>query len=240
MTFHPSVNITEQIADHLAELVVQNELTGGTRIQELKIARELGVSRGSVRESLLILERRHLIEIVPRRGAVVNELRAEEAVELTETLVANEQRLLHRLLGGPDCSGVLAAMGEAVDAMEHAARDEDVRASLQGRARFVAALTADTSRYTRAMFECLLPTSQRVMFYLLGNSNLDLHDIARFYRALTTAVGDRDRDRVDELLKGYQHRLTRLACEAFESSKPAGKPRRLRSMGNGVRMAVSH
>jgi len=97
MMFHPAISITEQIADHLADLVVCNELPGGARIQELKVARELPVSRGSVRESLLILERRYLIEIVPRRGAVVNELFADEAIELVDTLLGYQHRL-HRLI----------------------------------------------------------------------------------------------------------------------------------------------
>ena len=76
MVFTPSLNITEQIADHLAALIIHGELASRSRIQELKIANELGVSRGSVREALLILERRHLIEIVPCKGAVVNEMTA--------------------------------------------------------------------------------------------------------------------------------------------------------------------
>ncbi|MCE6982547.1 GntR family transcriptional regulator, partial [Pseudomonas frederiksbergensis] len=44
------------------------------RIQEQKVTQALNVSRGSVREALLILERRHLVTILPRRGAHVTEL----------------------------------------------------------------------------------------------------------------------------------------------------------------------
>lgn len=233
MTFHPSVNITEQIADHLADLVVQNELVGGTRIQELKIARELGVSRGSVRESLLILERRHLIEIVPRRGAVVNELLADDAIELTETLVANERRLLHKLVARRHIDRILDAALDAVERMEGAAREEDTKAAVDGQLTFFAALLLDSSRYTRAVYDCLLPTSQRVIYYLIGHSNIDLHDVARFYRALHTALAERDCERIDELLTGYQHRLTRLTHDAFgtvQSDKGRGA-------GNGRRAA---
>jgi DNA-binding GntR family transcriptional regulator len=46
----------------------------GERIQEQKVTQALNVSRGSVREALLILERRHLVAILPRRGAHVTEL----------------------------------------------------------------------------------------------------------------------------------------------------------------------
>jgi len=61
--------------------IVTGDLVEGERIQELRIANELNVSRGSVREALLILERRHLIEIYPRRGAVVSEMSAQQIQE---------------------------------------------------------------------------------------------------------------------------------------------------------------
>ena len=72
MSFKPAVSLTEQIADHLGSEIISGKLQPSERIQELKVAKDLGVSRGSVREALLILEGRHLIEIYPRRGAVVS------------------------------------------------------------------------------------------------------------------------------------------------------------------------
>ena len=66
MTFVPSESLTEQIAQYLGNQIVTGELKAGDRIQELRVADELNVSRGSVREALLILERRHLIQILPK------------------------------------------------------------------------------------------------------------------------------------------------------------------------------
>jgi len=60
-------NLSEQIAKHIGEQIITGELVEGERIQELRIAKELDVSRGSVREALLLLERTHLIQIYPRR-----------------------------------------------------------------------------------------------------------------------------------------------------------------------------
>ena len=71
MNFEPAMTLTEQIAEHLGGEIITGRLKPMARIQELKVAGELGVSRGSVREALLILESRHLVEIIPRRGAVV-------------------------------------------------------------------------------------------------------------------------------------------------------------------------
>jgi len=69
-------SLSEQIARHISEQIIRGELVEGERIQELRIASELDVSRGSVREALLLLERTQLIEIYPRRGAIVSEMSA--------------------------------------------------------------------------------------------------------------------------------------------------------------------
>ena len=74
MTFKAPDSLAEQIAHHLAERIIRGELKERERIQEQKVTQTLNVSRGSVREALLILERRHLVVILPRRGAQVSEL----------------------------------------------------------------------------------------------------------------------------------------------------------------------
>lgn len=74
MRFQAPESLSEQIAQHLGQCIIEGELPPGERIQELKVASDLDVSRGSVREALLILERRHLIHIYPRKGAVVSGL----------------------------------------------------------------------------------------------------------------------------------------------------------------------
>lgn len=76
MQFQAPESLSEQIAQYIGQRIVTGELPPGERIQELKVSGALDVSRGSVREALLILERRHLVEIFPRRGAVVSQLTA--------------------------------------------------------------------------------------------------------------------------------------------------------------------
>ena len=65
MTFKAPDSLAEQIAHHLAERIIRGDLKPGERIQEQKVTQALNVSRGSVREALLILERRHLVGGVP-------------------------------------------------------------------------------------------------------------------------------------------------------------------------------
>jgi DNA-binding GntR family transcriptional regulator len=74
MSFNAPQSMAEQIAQHLANQIISGKRVANERIQELKVVDELDVSRGSVREALLLMERRHLVDIVPRRGAMVAEI----------------------------------------------------------------------------------------------------------------------------------------------------------------------
>lgn len=68
---HRPLTIAEQVADSFGVMIVEGSLAPGERLGEEKLAEMYGVSRGPVREAFRILERRRLVEIIPRRGAFV-------------------------------------------------------------------------------------------------------------------------------------------------------------------------
>lgn len=82
MSFTAPKSMAEQIAQHLAHQIISGQRVAKSRIQELKVVDELNVSRGSVREALLLMERRHLVDILPRKGAMVAELTANSVENL--------------------------------------------------------------------------------------------------------------------------------------------------------------
>lgn len=210
--FKPALNITEQIADYVEEKIVSGELAEGARVQEIKLAKALEVSRGSIREALLILERRRLIEVIPRKGAVVNAVSAEDAQDVLELLGALELRLFAACSERKD---VLANAEAALKGLEGAAREGDVAAALKYRQEFYRALLSSVGRYVAAQFETLLPTSRRIMFRLINHTGLDLFDISRFYTALHQALLAGCRERVTELSSACNRRMLGLASDHF-------------------------
>lgn len=96
MSYRSPDSLAEKIADHLSHRIICGELAPDERIQEKKIVAEMHVSRGAVREALLILEHRYLIEIIPRCGARVTEITAKDVAAIYEimshlyTLLANK------------------------------------------------------------------------------------------------------------------------------------------------------
>ena len=68
-TFKPRETLTEQVARHIENLIAFGQLRSGERIYESAMAKQMDVSHGSIREGLLLLEKRHLVQNVPRKGS---------------------------------------------------------------------------------------------------------------------------------------------------------------------------
>src|SRR5690554_3524604 len=84
--FKPRETLTEQVARHIENLIAFGQLRSGERIYESAMAKEMDVSHGSIREGLLLLEKRHLVRNVPRKGAFVTPLDEHFVRSLYETL----------------------------------------------------------------------------------------------------------------------------------------------------------
>ena len=84
--FKPALGLVEYIALHIEHQIVAGVLRSGDRIQESRIVSQLDVSRGSVRESFRVLERRRLIDVIPRKGAIVTSLSPTRVRDLTSVL----------------------------------------------------------------------------------------------------------------------------------------------------------
>ena len=84
--FKPRETLTEQVARHIENLIAFEQLRSGERIYESAMAKQMDVSHGSIREGLLLLEKRHLVRNVPRKGAFVTPLDEHFVRSLYETL----------------------------------------------------------------------------------------------------------------------------------------------------------
>jgi DNA-binding GntR family transcriptional regulator len=95
-----------RVANVLRERIAKGDLRSGSRLIELDISRELGVSRSPVREALLRLAEEGLVEILPYRGAMVVTLDKARLTELLEFRLALEHFALERLVEKNDGSAI--------------------------------------------------------------------------------------------------------------------------------------
>jgi len=74
--------LPDQVAEELGAEIISGRRKAGERLVELDLARDFGVSRGPIREAIRILERRRLVELLPRRGAYIKPVSLKSVADL--------------------------------------------------------------------------------------------------------------------------------------------------------------
>ena len=69
---------SEQVADYIRNLILEDKLLPGAPVEEATIAKELSISRAPVREAMQILIREGLLEAHPQKRKYVKKLTAKQ------------------------------------------------------------------------------------------------------------------------------------------------------------------
>ena len=216
MTFKAPDSLAEQIAHHLAERIIRGELKPGERIQEQKVTLALNVSRGSVREALLILERRHLIAILPRRGAHVTELTAHKVQSLC-TLMSE----MYILLGNAVAQrwAVPADLGPFLQIQQRLAASyerQDISTFVEDSFNVMrAAYPFADNPYLQETVENLHPAMSRAYYLALDQRKAEMSEFLALFAQLLDAVLARDLAQIRVVLSSYAQRSCDLVLSAL-------------------------
>ncbi|MEN2396754.1 GntR family transcriptional regulator [Pseudomonas halotolerans] len=219
MTFKAPDSLAEQIAHHLAERIIRGEMKPGERIQEQKVTLALNVSRGSVREALLILERRHLIAILPRRGAHVTEL-SEHKVRSLCALMSE----LYILLGNAVAHGWqeqadMAPFLEIQQRLQDAFARQDIRTFVDESFSVMrAAYPFANNPYLQETVENLQPAMSRAYFLALDQRKAEMSEFLDLFQRLLSAVLARDLPQIRIVLTAYAQRSCDLVVSALTAA----------------------
>lgn len=74
----------EEIVGRIFEAIIDQRLPPGTKLSEAALCEAFGVGRMRIRQSLLLLASREVVELLPNRGAFVASPSAEQAREVFE------------------------------------------------------------------------------------------------------------------------------------------------------------
>ena len=222
MQFEPAASLTEKIADHLGTEIIAGRLRPRARIQELKVASELGVSRGSVREALLILERRYLVEILPRRGAMVSSLEAEELANCSELVTELQSTFYGKLAKRRSLD--LAPFEASIRDMAAAVHARDLDGALEARRAFAHAGFGQVNNfYLMSVLKGLIPAGLRLTYLAAAQPDYDLRDNLRYHQSLLKAVSEGNAEQVSQLVHAFNGRERKLAlCSLREKLTPVG------------------
>jgi DNA-binding GntR family transcriptional regulator len=132
-------NLREQIKDVILQRIVEGSYPPGSRIVETRVAQELGVSQGPVREALRDLEQLGCVVHEPYRGCSVRAFSADELLEAFPVRAALEA-LAARLAAERVGDAELAELEQLLERMRVAARRGDAHDQSQANASFHATI----------------------------------------------------------------------------------------------------
>jgi DNA-binding GntR family transcriptional regulator len=130
-----SGNISQRLRDQIENEILTGQLAPGSRLDEVALANRFGVSRTPIREALLQLSAAGLIEMRPRRGAIVASVGAEQLIEMFEVM-AELEGLAGRLAARRHTDADIQAIMEAHEACRQAAGADDSDAYYYENERF--------------------------------------------------------------------------------------------------------
>ncbi len=98
--FHVEMNeylpLRDVVFNTLRKAILKGELQPGERLMEIQLAQRLGVSRTPVREAMRKLELEGLVVMIPRKGAVVADITAQDMVDVLEVRAVLEELAIRR------------------------------------------------------------------------------------------------------------------------------------------------
>lgn len=102
-------NTPDLIADSLRAAILEGRYKANQPLRQDRLAEELGVSKIPLREALVQLKAEGLVNLLPKRGAVVSELSAAEVAEIYVIRAALESIALINALPGLSPADIIQA-----------------------------------------------------------------------------------------------------------------------------------
>ena len=115
---------SQELTASIEEMIAVGELEPGQHLDEIELSRQFAVSRTPVREALIQLASVGIVEIRPRRGAVVAQIGATQLVEMFEVM-AELESLCGRLAARRMSADEHAALRAIHDACRLASEQQD-------------------------------------------------------------------------------------------------------------------
>jgi DNA-binding GntR family transcriptional regulator len=208
----PAGSAADRAYAHVKERLLDGRFAAGTLLSENDLAQRLGVSRTPVRHAIVRLEAEGLLELYPKRGALVVPVSPSEADDVLEARLLLERHCARRaaLVGRPLGAELEAAIAE---------QDESVAAGGAGFARadrhFHRAIVAAAGNVLLArQYETLRDRHQRIAATLVARDPSRVQRFVAEHREIAAALAAGDADAAERLVTAHlqgAHELLRAA-----------------------------
>ena len=192
--------LRQRVLDTLREAIISGGFAPGDRLVEEELCRQLGVSRGPVREALRQLEHEGLVVSYPYRATEVIGISAAEVREVLLPIRLTLERFAVREALPRLQEADFQRLTELVQVMQQAADRDDLPAIVDADVQFHHLLVSRSDRpHSLQLWQAILPRV-RAFFYRGGRRHATLDEIVDEHRDLLAALHSADSARIDAVL----------------------------------------
>ena len=208
--------LAEDIADYLAEKIIQMQIRPGERIVEAEVREEFDVSNGPVREALQILEKIHFVELIPRRGARATEMSPDFIRWLYDVMSELFGLFIRRLCENrteEQLNRILDLKRKATQCAE----DKNIEGYFEAVTALIRiALEASGNPLLARMILDWMPSARRANFLFLSHSEYNFDESVRNLQEVSECVIEKNGRMGEKIVQSY---LDRQAKRVFEITR---------------------
>ncbi len=207
----PAVNKRGRVAHLLKEAILCGRLRPGTRLPEIRLGRELGVSQAIVREAFQELESQGLITKKPSHGSYVIELTADDLVQIYQ--VRGELEAMACALTTLNYTHAIdTTLQDCLHGMRAAATGNDFPAYARSDVQFHRSIwAAQPNRFLEKTLESVcLPLFAYDQIRRGATTSLDYTRVTRQHEIILSALQSGDPERTARLMKRMMQRWLRI------------------------------
>ncbi len=121
------IPLKDKISAILMQRIIDGEIEAKEKLKEAHLAKEFGVSQAPVREAIISLVAKGILEHIPNVGTHVKSYSSKERIEIYETREALELYACKFIQNGVD----VLLMKEVYEKMQAAAKEDDVKSLVE-------------------------------------------------------------------------------------------------------------
>jgi DNA-binding GntR family transcriptional regulator len=197
----PRNSLHDQVTARVRDMIVDGRLEAGVPIPELELARQLGISRTPLREALKVLASEGLVELLPRRGAVVKVFTAKDAQDMLAVIALLEEHAGREACKASDAeiAAILDLHAQMRGHFERRERPEYFRLNQEIHNAIVRA----AGNPTLAVLHGILRTRMRRLRYIGNQSPENWSAAMAEHDAFIAALRARDGERLGRLMREH-------------------------------------
>jgi DNA-binding GntR family transcriptional regulator len=181
----------------------------GRLLSENELAKELGISRTPVREAFLQLEAEDLLDLYPRRGALVKPISPSELEDVLEARLLIERHCVARVAEGD--GRVVAELRASIADQEQALREDGTPFVVADREFHRLLVAANGNDLLTRQYDALRDRQQRIAATAVARDPARIAEFISEHAAITDAIERHDEQAAVECVGAHLRHANELA-----------------------------